>query len=205
MSENPDYQLDNLSISGEAPAISEITYPDSPGLGGDSGLATLLESLNSRDSFRREASAKALGQLNDEEAISALADTLHYDSDSKVRMTAATSLGMVGGTFAIRTLVEVMLTDSQMLVRLASAEGIRSAVHDLVDQSLRDEVVDGLNQGLADSSNFVRLMVCRTLGNIGMDYPGDAETIIPALAHSLAQDMDDAIRKEAVWALGKNP
>ncbi len=62
----------------------------------------------------RAASAKALGQIRDEEALRDLYRTLRYDPDKFVRGSAAYAIGMIGQTESIYYLKRIIETSSTM-------------------------------------------------------------------------------------------
>ena len=87
-----------------------------------SWLPTLLEELTSSDAERRRVAASALGELEEEDAVTQLAE-LVYDDDIDVQIAAIRALGEIGGAEA-RECLELCLDDDEEAIRLAAEQAL---------------------------------------------------------------------------------
>ena len=118
-----------------------------------SAIETLL--AHPDPSFRKEA-AIALGGINDDSVITALAQALR-DTEKDVRAAAAAALASIGPP-AIGALVG-SFTDGDWVVRYRAAEAM-GFIRD-------DRSVTALIQALRDGRDHVRYMAAKGLGKLG--------------------------------------
>jgi HEAT repeat protein len=125
-----------LSLPGVNAAISENYYCADDrlnlssicamGISCDpSWLPTLLEELTNSDAERRRVAAAALGELEEEDAVSQLVE-LVYDNDIDVQIAAIRALGEIGGAEA-RECLELCMDDDEEAIRLAAEEAFDKA------------------------------------------------------------------------------
>lgn len=87
-----------------------------------SWLPTLLDELTNSDAERRRVAAAALGELEEEDTVSQLAE-LVYDDDVDVQIAAIRALGEIGGAEA-RECLELCLDDDEEAIRLAAEQAL---------------------------------------------------------------------------------
>lgn len=134
----------------------------------------------------RRNAAWALGALDAQRAVSALARVLEKDDEASVREQAAWALGAIGDRAATPALIKG-LGDADAQVRRQSAWAA-GAVGDR-------RAVDRLISVLRDGDPRVREQAAWALGAIGDDRARDA--LLPVL-----QDAEPAVRRQAAWAIG---
>lgn len=168
----------------------------------------------------RRATARALGQIGGETAISVLVKTLH-DKDSDVRQMVVSALCQIGGSTVVSILINTLRhTDSTMRQVAAEALGktgnevlvstLIDILHD-VDNSVRRTAVLALDQigselavsalvnSLCDTDSGVRKAIVQALSK----FSGEGSKLaISALVNSL-RDVDSGVRRAAAQALGK--
>ena len=101
-----------------------------------------LVARNDRDAMVRSAAAQALGGVNGEGVLEALAEVLAKDENPYVRTDAAEALGRHAAPEAVQALVEVMQSDSSVDVRIAAEEALRN----FKDRSAAEALINGLGK-----------------------------------------------------------
>lgn len=146
--------------------------------------------LSDDEEVVRAAAAGALGNLEDEDAVTELLRVLRTDRVARVRRTAAWALGQIEAKEAADGLLAALRTEQDEEVRemcvwaLGSIES-RTATTALIDILRRDR------------SSEVRESAAWALGELG--DPAAA----PALGESAGSDEDDDVRGTAAWAIGQ--
>lgn len=84
----------------------------------------LIKALNDEDPYVRESAAKSLGNISNQQAISALVQALN-DQDSDVRKSAAEALGKIGKPELLPRLTPYLKRDNA-LDALAVITGIQN-------------------------------------------------------------------------------
>lgn len=126
--------LEEMEAMEAVSTISELAdFPDAlvranvaSALGklGDGGMTpVLLSLLGDADELVRSNAAESLGLLGNEEASTALAETLRKDEDPLVRLQAAEALGNLGRGAPLPALLEA-LKDTDQKVRAYAADSI---------------------------------------------------------------------------------
>jgi HEAT repeat protein len=159
--------------------------------------------------------AKALREIDDTEAVRAMAESLN-DEDPDVRFRAALGLGYIGSSMAVPALIEA-LGDEDSNVGSAAVEALGrmndpTALHALIEvlrnndddylrrcaaEALgridRSDAIPALIEALGDEHMFVRSSAASSLGSIG-------EPAVAALIEALG-DEDGNVHDSAVDAL----
>jgi HEAT repeat protein len=181
-------------------------------------LGRLMQALKDDDAGVREACARALGEIEDPEAVPALLASVR-DKAAPVRATSAWALGEIEDLRAVEPLVRT-LWDADADVRSQAAwalgeledprgvEGLMGALAKDTDRRVRRQAawalgeiedrraVSGLMGALGDGDARVRQQAAWALGEIAD----------PSAASSLARALKDAsaeVRRQAAWALGE--
>jgi aminopeptidase N len=152
----------------------------------------LYELKNATELADRADAVTALGKLKgDEDAVAALADTLHNDKAWGVRANAADALGRVGGSTASKQLLEALNTAKEPWVR----NRIVSALADFKDDPA---IVPKLNAIAGDDSSYrARAAALQALGRL--KAPGALATLDTAVA---ADSPDGFLRDAALRSMG---
>jgi len=151
-------------------------------------VAALLGVLDDNDPEVRQTVVRALGDLQDTSAVTALARSLREDSDAEVREASAWALGEIEDARAIPALGEALRQDEVPAVRRMAAW----ALGEIEDP----RAIDVLGAGVTDRDAEVRQQSIRALGEI--ESPAAIDVLAPAL-----EDDDPKTRELAVWALGE--
>jgi hypothetical protein len=153
------------------------------GAAGAPAAPALIQALGDSDWAVRRASAEALGDLGDPQAVPALIKALG-NGDRDVRRAAAEALGKLGDPQAVPALIQA-LGDRSENVRRASAEAL---------VKIGTPAVPALIQALGDRSENVRRASAEALGKLG-----DPQAI-PALIEALG-DRSENVRRAARQAI----
>ena len=149
-------------------------------------LGRLMQALKDDDAGVREACARALGEIDDPEAVPALLGSLR-DKAVPVRAASAWALGEIEDKRAVEPLMRT-LWDADAEVRSQAAW----ALGELEDA----RAVEGLMGALKDADRRVRTQVAWALGEI--EDPRAVVVLVSAVA-----DPDPEVRRQAAWALGE--
>jgi hypothetical protein len=177
-------------------------------------IAGYIEALHLKDEGIREGAARALGELQNPEAIEPLVLALS-DESRQVREEAARALGKIGGEQAVTPLIRALI-DEQRCVREGAVQALgsigRPAVGPLIETladndwharmgaaiSLRiigdGRATDPIIRCLQDENRFVRREAAKSLGRSG------DRRAVAALQDAL-QDEDEGVRIKAAAAL----
>jgi hypothetical protein len=143
--------------------------------------------LADEDASIRSEAVHSLGMMEDERAVTALADTVVNDAATAVRSQAAWALGMIESDAAVGALVTA-LGDSATSVRSQAAWALG-----MIES---DSAVDGLVGALQDDSASVRSQSAWALGMI------ESPNAVAGLVGVLLADEAASVRSQAAWALG---
>ena len=154
----------------------------------DTILPSLIGALLDEDAEVRAVVARALGELDDPQAVDALARVLREDPDADVRRTAAWALGEIESPRAIPALGRALREDASREVR----EMAVWALGEIEDPA----AVPALADAADDPDPKIRRKVAWALGEI------EDPAAVPAL-RGLLRDEDAETRKIALWAIAE--
>lgn len=146
----------------------------------------------------RIMSAKAIGNLKDTNAVSALLYCLNNKNENyRIRLACADSLGRIGDKFAVAPLIEVIKDEDEKSVYLK--ESATKALGLLGDISAIEPLVDILEakRGIMDKFSFLKERVIEALNK--MNTSGN-ERVFMALKNSLL-DESPQVRIDAIEGL----
>ncbi len=146
----------------------------------------MINALNHENYYVRSNAAKALGNIGNEAAVSALINALN-DKNSDVRMRATIGLGKIGNEVAVSALINA-LNHENYYVRSNAAE----ALGNIGNQAAVSALINALN----DKNSDVRSNAAEALGNIGN------QAAVSALINALNDESSD-VRMRAAEVLGK--
>jgi len=160
----------------------------------------LLEALHSGDVRLRRYVAWALGRIGERDqeaaavAVPGLLDALRRPG-GRMREVTAWALGRIGHARAVPALREA-LRDRNCQVRRAAAEALGRTGSQMEGDTIRAQIVMGIEKLLADTDRNVRRAAAEALGRMG------DEDAIPSLFDALTHPDRDT-RWSAAWALGR--
>ena len=165
----------------------------------------LLKNVNSENEDLKEKflnvrimSAKAIGNLKNTDAVSALLYCLNNKNENyRIRLTCADSLGRIGDRFAVAPLIELVKDEDEKSVYLK--ESATKALGLLGDIRAIDPLVSILEakQGIMDKFSFLKERAIEALNRMGAN---DSERVYKALKNSLL-DESPQVRIEAIEGL----
>ncbi len=150
-------------------------------------VGRLMLAVKDDDAGVREASVRALGNIDEREAVPALLGALR-DKVVPVRAAAALALGEIEDPSAVEPLMRTTLRDSEAEVRSQAAW----ALGEIEDP----RAVEALVAALKDTDADVRSQAAWALGEI------EDRRAVAGLSGAL-RDTDVRVRKQAAWALGE--
>ena len=165
----------------------------------------LLKNFSSGDEELKEKfqnvrimSAKAIGNLKNTDAVSALLYCLNNKNENyRIRLACADSLGKIGDKYAVAPLIEVVKDEDEKSVYLK--ESATKALGLLGDTRAVDPLVSILEakQGIMDKFSFLKERAIEALNRMGAN---DSERVFKALKNSLS-DESSQVRIEAIEGL----
>lgn len=120
----------------------------------------LLATLKHRNPELRIAAARALGELNSEQAVQPLIDVLQKDENIEVRIAAAYGLGCIGDRRAVEPMLDI-LSDRNLASKLRGM--VAEALFNIGDR----RAVSPLILSLSDESVELRFWASFALGELG--------------------------------------
>ena len=177
--------LEKENISGRSNLVWTLRLIQS-----QKSVPLLIKCLKDEDSFIREVSAEALGDIGDQRAVLPLIETLN-DKKGTVRRDAAYALGRFNDDRAVKPLIQ-LLKDDWPDVRERAANALGWLKNKNAVKPLREVMKDKMNE----REHLVKLWASFALANIG------EEDSIEFLIQFTDND-DYEIRREAARALGQ--
>ena len=146
----------------------------------------------------RIMSAKAIGNLKNTDAVSALLYCLNNKNENyRIRLACADSLGRIGDRFAVAPLIEVIKDEDEKSIYLK--ESATKALGLLGDIRAIEPLVNILEtkQGIMDKFSFLKERIIEALNKMGA---GRSERVFKALKNSLL-DESPQVRIDAIEGL----